>query len=742
MSESRTENHDLTGSAREIWVVSESCSNVDGILVRSGPDLNSDVLGRLAPGARVQADPPTAGRVHYTLISGAPESPKIGWVSLRANGKDLILKEVVTEDAKAKESLPSKNALALANSVGAEESVHWEVTGTKAEGLLVRTGASLSSEMLSRRLAKGATLRQIELDQAGGRLHYELLKGEGPKIGWVSLHASGHQLVRRIPKDPKVKPGQPKTSEVMLHTDYSGIPRGACTGCRECQLWQFETMSSVEWGGPDTNTTIEDRRQSYDRKMRGYQEKRKGISASCSCGCAAELHLDLSGWLDAVRTAARPFRETYEVAIRKDPAYRHLGRAIGTAKPRRLPRVAQIPAAALQWSHEEVAMFLLSLGVYDPRNDGTKGDASGIRGTRVSVICPTSEKRHAFHPLLYQSFTSQSYEEKELVVVDTGSRPSSFFLAKAAEDSRVIYRHFHVDDSRENDPMSAVILNDGFNMLTGEDVKKRRGLSFKPTSGWSLGFKRNLCCHLAHGPIIAHFDDDDLYASCYLQHMCHALQRGTASLDRPLACTLAEWHMMDVKDQSFGFFSPNREPLLEHEQRESFQYGYGFSFVYTKAAWELVKFPDTEWSEDGDFMGRLQLKKVPIELVRSGDAFPLAAHTHHSDSTSGGELYGNVRLGYAVPSPEAFQQLLPTVRRVAADSRVGLGAQHPLRAEMHRVLDGYGYPPTEIRWHEKEQFFKRNPNFGRPVATPQQKSWYQEWQPPSTWRGNQIGFGF
>eukprot|EP00435_Cladocopium_sp_Y103_P072256 s552_g39.t1 len=74
----------------------------------------------------------------------------------------------------------------------------------------------------------------------------------------------------------------------------------------------------------------------------------------------------------------------------------------------------------------------------------------------------------------------------------------------------------------------------------------------------------------------------------------------TASLDRPLACTLAEWHMMDVKDQSFGFFSPNREPLLEHEQRESFQYGYGFSFVYTKAAWELVKFPDTEWSEDGE----------------------------------------------------------------------------------------------------------------------------------------------
>eukprot|EP00434_Breviolum_minutum_P019070 symbB.v1.2.016811.t1/scaffold1292.1/size223628/9 len=193
--------------------------------------------------------------------------------------------------------------------------------------------------------------------------------------------------------------------------------------------------------------------------------------------------------------------------------------------------------------------------------------------------------------------------------------------------------------------------------------------------------------------------------------------------------------MMDVKDQSFGFFSPNNEPLLEREQRESYQYGYGFSFVYTKAAWQLVPFPDTEWSEDGDFMGRLQLKKVPITLVHCRDTFPLAAHSHHSDSTSGGELYGNVRLGCGVVTPDPFKHLLPLVRQVAADSSVRQGAQHPLRAEMHRVLDSYGYPPAEIRWHEKEQFFKRNPNFGRMVATPQRG--YREWQP--TWRGGVFG---
>eukprot|EP00913_Durusdinium_trenchii_P035945 g33632.t1 len=517
--------------------------------------------------------------------------------------------------------------------------------------------AALSSALLSSRLAQGAKVKELERTE-GGRLRYELIAGDGPKTGWVSLSAKGHDLLRRI--------GQ-KTSEPMLNTDYSGVVRGACTNCRDCQLWRFESFSSVEWGGSDTSSTIEetsravrtravrtravcsgagtdpqilgevsskvnyvqsgfhiesslrstcqDRRQAYDRKMRGYRETRKGQGALCeACQCKAEHHLDLSGWLEAVRQAARPFRQTYEDAIRKDPAYRHLGMAMGTAKPRRLPRHAELPAAALQWPHSEVAMFLLSLGVYDPRYHARDGGGPGGDtvssvsppgpGSLISVICPTSQKRHAFHPLLYQNFCSQTYEEKELLVLETGSRPSEFLQKKAKEDSRVVYWHFPVEDSRENDPMSAVILDDGFSVYTGEEVKKRSagvdgaaGLHFKPKAGWSLGFKRNLCCHLARGTVIAHFDDDDLYAPRYLEEMREALliaERSSAAAARPAAATLAEWHMMDVKDQRFGFFSPRNEPLLEHEQRESFLYGYGFSFVYTKSAWERVPFPDTE----------------------------------------------------------------------------------------------------------------------------------------------------
>ncbi|CAK9113580.1 TPR_REGION domain-containing protein [Durusdinium trenchii] len=762
-----------SGSRTCRWVVSEGCTHAEGILVRSAWSLHSEILGRLAPGTKVLELATSRGRLHYQLLEPGSQSPPSGWVSLAANGKELLQllePQVLETGTKPSEFLQKKETAADADTVASgkhrnaelrsapntpvseddqnTQEVFWQVAGTNSEGLLVRTEAALSSALLSSRLAQGAKVKELERTE-GGRLRYELIAGDGPKTGWVSLSAKGHDLLRRI--------GQ-KTSEPMLNTDYSGVVRGACTNCRDCQLWRFESFSSVEWGGSDTSSTIEDRRQAYDRKMRGYRETRKGQGALCeACQCKAEHHLDLSGWLEAVRQAARPFRQTYEDAIRKDPAYRHLGMAMGTAKPRRLPRHAELPAAALQWPHSEVAMFLLSLGVYDPRYHARDGGGPGGDtvssvsppgpGSLISVICPTSQKRHAFHPLLYQNFCSQTYEEKELLVLETGSRPSEFLQKKAKEDSRVVYWHFPVEDSRENDPMSAVILDDGFSVYTGEEVKKRRGLHFKPKAGWSLGFKRNLCCHLARGTVIAHFDDDDLYAPRYLEEMREALliaERSSAAAARPAAATLAEWHMMDVKDQRFGFFSPRNEPLLEHEQRESFLYGYGFSFVYTKSAWERVPFPDTEWSEDGDFMGRLQLKKIPIQLVSSHTA--LAAHTHHSDSTSGGELCGNVRLGYGVPTPEEFKELLPIARKVALDSGIRQGAQHPLRAEMHRVLDGLGQAPSEIRWHEKEQFLRNNPDFGRRVATPQYKTWQGPWRglggfsPART--GVHFGFAF
>ena len=60
---------------------------------------------------------------------------------------------------------------------------------------MVRSGASLTSQQDGQRLANGAVIRQIQI--ARGRVHYELVRGEGPKTGWVSCSLQGKDLLAR-----------------------------------------------------------------------------------------------------------------------------------------------------------------------------------------------------------------------------------------------------------------------------------------------------------------------------------------------------------------------------------------------------------------------------------------------------------------------------------------------------------------------------------------------------------------
>ncbi|CAE7455379.1 unnamed protein product [Symbiodinium natans] len=74
--------------------------------------------------------------------------------------------------------------------------VLWEVVGgATSDGILVRSGASLATRQDGQRLATGAVIRQIERTQ--GRVRYELVRGEGPNTGWVSLCLRGKDLLAR-----------------------------------------------------------------------------------------------------------------------------------------------------------------------------------------------------------------------------------------------------------------------------------------------------------------------------------------------------------------------------------------------------------------------------------------------------------------------------------------------------------------------------------------------------------------
>ena len=223
-------------------------------------------------------------------------------------------------------------------------------------------------------------------------------------------------------------------------------------------------------------------------------------------------------------------------------------------------------------------------------------------------------------------FDIQDYQPKELIVVDTGPEPSSFFVEKAKEDPRIIYRHFRVADSRLDLPEG---WKKGAPVSLGiSDQDLWTSLGDVPVA-WSLGLKRNVAIELAAGEIIAHFDDDDLYATDYLSFMHERLSTVLKkSQDSPVtseyiesklapaAVTLKAWHLLDLSDMTFGYMDVENDPLVPKEQRYGWMFGWGFSYMFTRACWELTPVPDVEWSEDISFYEDLKRLKVPVVPVK------------------------------------------------------------------------------------------------------------------------------
>jgi hypothetical protein len=137
------------------------------------------------------------------------------------------------------------------------------------------------------------------------------------------------------------------------------------------------------------------------------------------------------------------------------------------------------------------------------------GRVEGVREL-VSVVTPTRGKTQKWHPLLYQVFASQTYDPKELIVLDSSKRPSKFFLA--LQDKRVYYLH---------------------------------------VANTTLGVKRNRLASMANGTIIAQFDDDDWYAPTYLDVMVSRLHTSKADFVK-----LSGWFVYSCTLKFFGYFDP------------------------------------------------------------------------------------------------------------------------------------------------------------------------------------------
>lgn len=163
----------------------------------------------------------------------------------------------------------------------------------------------------------------------------------------------------------------------------------------------------------------------------------------------------------------------------------------------------------------------------------------------VSCIMPTANRRR-FVPLAIKYFLRQDYPEKELVILDDGEDSVADLIP---EDSRI--RYFH-------------------------ETKRR-----------NVGAKRNALCELAQGQFIAHWDDDDWYATNRLSLQVDAIRQDNADM-----CGL---------DRVF-FLMDDASAAWEYVYASGAKWICGTTLFYAKNFWKTNRFPEIAVGEDSRFV--------------------------------------------------------------------------------------------------------------------------------------------
>lgn len=227
----------------------------------------------------------------------------------------------------------------------------------------------------------------------------------------------------------------------------------------------------------------------------------------------------------------------------------------------------------------------------------------------ISVVVPTYGRPERM-ARLYHAFTSQTYKNSELVVLDDSDAPSELF--RSLDDPRVRYVHQ------------------------------------RPRS--TTGAKRNKLLELARGEGIVQFDDDDFYTSGYVANAAEQLREVDFF-------TLASAYIFRESDRSFYYWDFTRltnahfvvnghvkseppvvnplarcHPARRQEVLDSHVFGYGFSYAYRKSATAGIAFPDKVFGEDYQFACALRSAGRSCRAVP--DEKGLCVHFMQPKSTS------------------------------------------------------------------------------------------------------------
>mmetsp|Transcript_120674 Transcript_120674/g.269221 ORF Transcript_120674/g.269221 Transcript_120674/m.269221 type:complete len:459 (-) Transcript_120674:45-1421(-) len=325
-----------------------------------------------------------------------------------------------------------------------------------------------------------------------------------------------------------------------------------------------------------------------------------------------------------------------------------------------LEKSTPLPPEAVDWDERECEIWLQTRGAFHPRKglegrrarrgvfapsdsfrqvvvgdfkEGGETDSMDYRSCekgRISVITPTSECRRGFHEHLVESFQAQDWPDKEIVVIETyQSKPSELLTHLAKTDRRFTYIGYK---RALSDTWAAKkVSDDSLLGRTGRALKGQR-VSMKRESlqpDFTIGVKRNIALQVATGEWIAHFDDDAVYAPSYLTRMTLFMRKQRCS-----AVTLSTWYVLDMETSDITQADPVCSGAVEHRLendqwvREQL-YGWGFSYVYSRATALDLPFKNKDVGEDYEFMEDWMKHKGKRSIALLKDEFGLCVKTQH-----------------------------------------------------------------------------------------------------------------
>ena len=167
---------------------------------------------------------------------------------------------------------------------------------------------------------------------------------------------------------------------------------------------------------------------------------------------------------------------------------------------------------------------------------------------------PTAD-RHEFVPGALTYFLNQDYKNKELIIIDDGTRTIRDLVPQVPH-----IKYFYLE--------------------------KR----------YTVGAKRNIACREASGEIIIHWDDDDWMAPLWISsQVTHLLNTNAdiTGLDRP-------YFYCPILGKAWQYIYPVHEKPWVH----------GGTLCYTKAIWQNNPFPDMNIAEDSEFLWSYCPKRI------------------------------------------------------------------------------------------------------------------------------------